>query len=149
MIHPSDIQPDVELRNYLQNRITVGLAGGGTKKVTVYGDWEKPTNAVPDDFVVIFMNGSIGGYGMEVPIAKGYLMISLYCKLKDDGSVKKQRVNKILRQFDNLVQRLTTTNYFYEYDAQRFITPTSPNITSGYSVTTLNLKWHTTDNINT
>ena len=62
MFKPSSIQPDVELRDYLKNRITVGLAGGGSKKVTVYGDWEKPTNEVPDDFIVIYMNGSVGGF---------------------------------------------------------------------------------------
>lgn len=148
MSFPSHIQPDVELRNYLQNRITVGLAGGGTKKVTVYGDWEKPTNDVPDDFLVIFLNGDIGGFGMDIPLARGYLMVSLYSKLNDDGSVKKNRVSKVLAQFSSLMDKLVTDHYYYEYDSQRFITPTTPNVTSGYSVTTLNLKWHTTGNIN-
>ena len=73
-------------------------------------------------------------------------MVSLYSKLNDDGSVKKNRVSKLLKQFDDLIERKITTNYFYQYAPQRFITPTTPNITSGYSVTTLNLQWHTTNN---
>lgn len=147
MIKPSTIKPDVELKNLLTNQITVGLPGGGTKKVAVYSDWERPTNGLPDDFIVIYINGDIGGYGMDIPFARGYLMVSLYCKLNDDGSVKKNRVQKILNQFEELLEQRLTTNFYYEYDAQRFVTPTTPNQSSGYSVTSLNLKWHTNDNI--
>lgn len=149
MFNPSSIHPDVELREYLQGMISVGVGGTETKPVTVYGDWEKPTNEVPDDFVIIMLNGDIGGVGMDTPFAKGYIMVSLYCKLNNDGSVKKNRVSKILEQFDLIVDKLLTENYYYEYDARRFITPTTPNITSGYSVTILNLRWTTTSNLYT
>jgi len=146
MIRPSLIEPDVELRDLLKGKITVGLAGGGTQKVTVYSDWERPTNEVPTDFLVIFINGEVDGVGMDTEFAKGYLMVSLYCKMNDDGSVKKNRISKILHQFETLVDKAVTENYFFEYDSDRFITPTTPNQTSGYSVTNLNLKWHTRNN---
>lgn len=146
MIRPSIIEPDVELRDLLKNKITVGLAGGGTQKVTVYSDWERPTNEVPTDFLVIFINGEVDGVGMDTEFAKGYLMVSLYCKMNDDGSVKKNRISKILHQFETLVDKAVTDNYFFEYDSDRFITPTTPNQTSGYSVTNLNLRWHTRNN---
>jgi hypothetical protein len=148
MFNPSSIQPDSELRDFLQGQIRVGLAGGGTRIVAVYGDWERPTNEVPDDFLVIMNNGDVGGVGMDTDYAEGYLMVSLYSKLNDDGSVKKNRVQKILRQFDYLIEKLITDNYYYRYDTSRFITPTTPNVTSGYSVTNLNLRWHTTNNFN-
>lgn len=148
MITPSSIHPDEELRDFLQNKIRVGLAGGGTKKVTVYGDWERPTNDVPSDFLVVMLNGDIGGVGMDTPYAEGYIMVSLYCKMNDDGSVKKQRVTKILAQFDQLVESLLTEHYFFRYASPQFITPTTPNVTSGYSVTTLNLRWTTNSNFN-
>lgn len=147
MIPISSIQPDVELRDFLQNKIRVGLSGGGSQMVTVYGDWERPTNEVPSDFLVVMLNGDIGGVGMDTRYAEGYIMVSLYSKMNDDGSVKKQRVSKILAQFDELIERLLTEHYFFKYAPQRFITPTTPNITSGYSVTTLNLVWHTRNNI--
>lgn len=165
MMRPSSIEPDVELRVSLQNRIRVGLAGGGSQIVTVYGDWERPTNMLPDDFIVIYQNGDVDGIGMENDFARGYIMVGLYCKLNDDGSVKKNRVKKLLRQLDEIFieriedpqthvvtehyKKLVTDNYVYEYDAQRFITPTTPNQTSGYSITNLNLRWHTTNNFNT
>ena len=145
MIHPSHIQPDVELRDYLTGQITVGE---DSSPVRVYSDWERPTNQLPTDFVVIYINGDIEGAGMDTNYAKGSLMVSLYCKLNDDGSVKKSRVRKILEKFDLLVEKAITENYHFEYDASRFITPTTPNQTSGYSVTSLNLRWTTTNNFN-
>lgn len=147
-LKPSSIHPDVELRDYLQGAIDVVVSGGATEKVTVYGDWEKPTNDIPDDFVIIMNNGSPAGVGMDTPYAEGYVMVSLYCKLNDDGTVKKNRVEKILAQFDEDLDELLTENYFFKYPREQFITPTTPNVTSGYSVTTLNLRWTTTSNFN-
>lgn len=143
MITPSSIHPDTELRDFLQEKISVVVQGGTTEYVAVYGDWEKPTNKVPDDFIIIMHNGDVGGVGMDTYFADGNLMVSMYNRLNDDGSVKKNRVEKILTQFDELIERLITDNYFYKYDHLRFITPTTPNVTSGYSITNLNLRWHT------
>lgn len=142
---PSSIEPDVELRDYLTGQITVG-DGASAQDVKVYADWERPTNELPTDFVVIYINGDVEGVAMDMPFAKGYLMVSLYCKLNDNGSVKKNRVQKILERFDALVEKAITAHYHFEYDASRFITPTTPNQTSGYSVTSLNLRWTTTSN---
>lgn len=148
MMRPSSIQPDVELRDFLDGRITVGNSDGSLSPVRVYGDWERPTNDVPNDFIVIFLNGNVIGVGMDTPFAKGYVMISIYSRLNNDGSVKKSRIKKILEQFEILIEKHLTQNYHFEYEASRFITPTTPNVTSGYSVTTLNLRWTTISNFN-
>ena len=148
MMRPSSIQPDVELRDFLDGRITVGNSDGSLSQVKVYGDWERPTNDVPNDFIVIFLNGNVIGVGMDTPFAKGYVMISIYSRLNNDGSVKKSRIKKILEQFEILIEKHLTQNYHFEYEASRFITPTTPNVTSGYSVTTLNLRWTTISNFN-
>lgn len=142
---PSSIHPDEELRDFLQGKVTVGV---DKKEVAVYGDWEKPTNGVPDDFIVVMLNGDISGVGMDTPYAEGYIMLSLYSRLNDDGSVKKNRRALLLDQFDHLVDNLNTEHYFYAYPKDQFMTPTTPNITSGYSVTTLNLKWNTNSSFN-
>lgn len=143
MIHPSSIQPDVELQSALVGQIKVG-----TQEVEVYSDWERPTNGLPTDFLTIYLNGDIGGVGMDTLFARGNIMVSLYCKLNDDGSVKKNRIKKILDQFETLLEKKITENYYFEYDSPQFITPTTPNQSSGYSITTLNLLWHTTNNFN-
>lgn len=148
MMHPSEIVPDVELCNFLKGKISSLPEDGSMKDVTVYSDWEQPTNMLPDDFIVIYINGDIDGIGLHNDFAKGYIIVGLYCKLNDDGSVKKNRIKKILEQFDILIEKCITENYFFEYDFPRFITPTTPNQTSGYSVTNLNLRWHTKNNFN-
>lgn len=148
MIRASKINPDVELRDFLQSRIVVGKAGGGTEPVAVYGDWERPTNNLPADFIVIFINGDVHGVGSKVNYADGDLMIILYCKMNDDGSVKKNRVTKILEQFETIVDKAKTQNFFFALEMDHFITPTTPSQSSGYSTTTLNLRWHTTNNFN-
>lgn len=161
MIKLSSIEPDVELKAFLTGKIHVG-EGASATEVKVYSDWERPTNELPSDFIVIYINGDIEGVGMDTPFARGYIMVSLYCKLNDDGSVKKNRVKKLLGQFDELfiddpdpgnkrLQRykpIITDTCHFEYDADRFITPTAPNQSSGYSVTTLNLRWTTISNFN-
>lgn len=148
MMNPSLIQPDAELRDYLAESIGISVQtpDGVKQPITIYRDWERPTNTLPTDFIVIYINGEVEGVGVDTEFAKGYLMVSLYSKMNDDGSVKINRIQNILSQFDDIFDHLVTEHYHYEYDVDRFITPTSPNQTSGYSVTTLNLKWHTTNN---
>lgn len=139
----SSIHPDRELRDFLADKIMAGKTA-----VTVYSDWERPTNKLPDDFIVVYMNGNISGPGTKTNYAEGALSISLYCKLNSDGSIKGNRIDKILSQFESLVDRKVTENYFFYYEADRYITPPTPNQTSGYSIVTLNLMWHTTKNFN-
>ena len=146
--HPTDIEPDVALQQFLDGLVDVGLAEGGTTKVKVYSDWERPTNELPTDFITVYINGDVNGLGLKADYGKGNIMLSLYCKMNDDGSVKKNRIKKILHQIDDKVEKKVIGDYFFEYDKPRFITPTTPNQSSGYSITTLNLKWHTTESFN-
>lgn len=146
--HPSDIEPDVALQGFLDGLVEVGLPDGSKAKVKVYSDWERPTNELPDDFITVYINGDIDGLGGKVSYGDGNIMVSLYCKMNDDGSVKRNRVKKILHQIDDKIEKKVIGDYFFEYDKPRFITPTTPNQSSGYSITTLNLKWHTTESFN-
>jgi len=144
MITPSSLHPDAELKELLEGNVLVG-----TDPIAVYSDWERPTNGLPSDFIVIFINGDIETVSKKPQYAQGYMILSLYCKMNDDGSIKANRVTKILTQFDALLDHVTTENYYFEYESPRFITPTTPNQSSGYSVTSLNLKWHTNNNFKT
>ncbi len=148
MIQPSSIQPSSELREFLSGKVVVGNPDGTTSAVEVYDDWERPTNALPADFLVIYINGEPEGVGMRADFARGNLIVSLYSKMNDDGSIKANRIKRILEQFDTLVEKKQTAHYYFEYEASRFITPTTPNQSSGYSVTSLNLRWHTTEDFN-
>lgn len=148
MIKVSEIHPDRELQEFLQGRITVGTPNGGMDEVTVYSDGDRPTNELPADFLQIWLNGDFESVGMDTPYAAGNIMVCIYCKLNDNGTVKKNRVDRILSQFDELVEKRATEHYFFQYETDRFITPTTPDQTSGYSITTLNIRWSTTSGIN-
>lgn len=142
MMHPSLIEPDAELCEYLQGKVFIGDPETGTP-VTVYRDWGRPTNGLPTDFIVVYVNGDIEGLGSDIDFARGNLMVALYSKMNDDGSVKINRIQRILKQIDTEIEGLSTEHYYFEYDMPQFITPTTPNQASGYSVTTLNLRWTT------
>ena len=146
MLKPSIIHPDVELRDLLQGNIVVGQAGGGTALVKVYCNAEAPTSSLPNDFICIQQNGSASTLGTNIQFASGYLMLILYSKMNDDGSAKMNRINNILTQFDELLEGANTANYFYRFDSDRIIMPTTTDQSSGYSTTILNLRW--TTNIN-
>lgn len=146
MLKPSSIRPDKELAASLQGQVSVGLPDGSSKTVPVYANWERPTNELPDDFMVVFSNGDPEGLGMNINYARGFMAVSLYTKLKEDGSIKAERISKIIAQFEKLLFKHLTENFFFDYEPQHFLTPTTPNYTTGYSVTTLNLKWTTNSN---
>ena len=149
MMSISHINPDVELCDFLKGKITLPIPGSAeTEDVAIYSDWEHSTNNLPDDFIICSLNGDISGVGMDTPFAQGYIMVTIYCKLNDNGSIKKNRINYIISQFDSLIEKKCTEIFFFEYDNDRFITPTTPNESNGYSITSLNLRWTTTSNFN-
>lgn len=144
---PTIVLPEKALAEYLQGKVKV-VTEDGEEVLTVYPDWERPTNGLPDDFITIAVDGNPSTVAHDVDYTEGYLALSLYCKLNDDGSVKIHRVNKIISQFDTLIDRATIDEYFFKFELDRYITPTTPSESSGYSITTLSLFWHTIDNFN-
>lgn len=146
MLKASEIHPDVELRDHLQGNVHVVMPGGAEELVTVYCEQDRPTTGMPDDFISIVLNGNASSLGANIDYATGYVMVVLYCRMNDDGSVKSNRINKILAQFDEMLDGASTENYFFRFEKERFIMPTSPDQSSGYSSTILNLRWTTNTN---
>lgn len=146
MIKASEIHPDVELRDYLQGHVVVTNPGNVTSNVVVYCEQDRPTTGMPDDFISIVLNGNASCLGADIDFASGYIMVVLYCRMNDNGSVKSNRINKILAQFDEMLDGACTENYFFRFEKERFIMPTSPDQSSGYSSTILNLRWTTNNN---
>lgn len=140
---PSTVRPDAALSEFLTGKVLVK-----DTEVSVYSDWQQPTTKVPDVFLTVYQNGSPETISHGVDYASGELCISLYCKLNSDGTVNITKVNRVLAQFDTLVDRKVVGGFYFEYDVQRFITPTTPNQATGYSITTLNMSWHTTNDFN-
>lgn len=143
MLKASNIEPDVELRNFLQDSISVVGPNQTTSYVTVYRDGERPTNGAPDDFIEVAINGGVDVLGSDIEYAEGSIMLILYNRLNDDGSIKHNRIKKILTQFDEVIDKLTTDHYFYKIDINNYIMPPTQDLQSGYSSMILNVLWHT------
>lgn len=141
MIDIADIRADIELRQLLAGSIVVDNGDGTTTTLPVYCDGERPNNAAPEDFVEISYNGSPYSVTEGLEVIRGDMAVALYCKLFSDDTVKLNRVRRILSQFANKVNRHTSEHYFYTLDLDMFITPTAADLTSGYSITILNVLW--------
>lgn len=148
MLEVSAICPNEKLQEYLQGRIVAKDANGKDVTVSVFCSNKVPTSMLPDDFISIEMNGSVYSLGKDIDFASGYLMITLYVRLNQNGTVKDKRISKLLAQIDSLVDKANTGGFFYRYDSSRILMPSYADQAIGYSTTILNLYWTTTSNFN-
>lgn len=140
---PSELKADIELQNLLKGKVFVVNEEGTELPVTVYTDGERSGLNVPDDFIDVMYSGIIRAIDVPMGFVKGYLVVTLYVKLNPDNTIKKNRVSKILEQFDSILAKCQTEHFCYEYANDDFITPTTAYTSIGYSTTILTLKWHT------
>lgn len=143
MIKASQIKPDAELRDFLQGQIIAVDGNAEQSEVKVYRDGERPTNGAPADFLEIIINGGVDVLGADIEYAEGFMMLALYTKLNDDGSVKHNRIDNILTQFDEIIDGAHTDHYFFKIVPDSYIMPPTQDLQSGYSATVLNVRWHT------
>lgn len=76
-------------------------------------------------------------------------MLIVSCKLlnstRDGQTVNTGRVRKLLAQVSPLVHRKVSQGFVFSFDPTNVITPTTTNLTTGYSTTILNVEWHVID----
>lgn len=135
---PSELNVDIEMKALLSGNVVAE-----TTPVPVYASGETPTTGVPDDFIEIYYNGYVNSVSENRVVAKGAMAVAMSNRLFEDGSVKTNRVKKLLQQFEDLVDGVSTEHYFFKLSPDGFITPTTANQTSGYSTTILNVEWRT------
>lgn len=142
-MEPSMIKADIELQSLLKGKVVSVDSEGKETSVKVYLTGERSGINVPDDFIDVEFSGDPWAIDRQMGLIRGYLVVTLYVKLNSDNTIKRNRVSKILSQFDTLVNKVSTENYYYEYLYTGFMTPTTASTSIGYSVTTLALQWHT------
>lgn len=139
-MNPSEIRPDKELRDLLNGKIQTN-----SSIVSVFGDGDRPVNPVPEDFIDITFNGDPQSMTRDMYFLRGNLAISLFTCLFPDGGIRDNRVRLLLEQIEANVNEKMSDNYFYRIDMAYPITPTTANEATGYSQTTLNVSWQTTN----
>lgn len=140
----SEITPDTVLAGMLDNAVIVTTSKTQNHSVRAYGDGETPNTISDDEFISIGWNGNVQSVTFPVNIYRGNLILSIYVKTQSDGRVKKHITAQIVERCVRLIDGKTKEGYCFTLNPSNVITPTTVNLTTGYSTKILNVEWHTT-----
>lgn len=145
----SEITPDTVLAGMLDNSVIVTTSKTQNHSVRAYGDGETPNTISDDEFISIGWNGNVQSVTFPVNIYKGNLTLSIYVKTQSDGRVKKHITAQIVEMCVRLIDGKAKDGYCFTLNPSNVITPTTVNLTTGYSTKILNVEWHTTSTTTT
>lgn len=140
----SELTPDVALASLFDGKIEVQTSDTDRHTVMCYADGKQPNKGLADEFISVLWNGSARARASHMGCMKGNLALTVYCKTQTDGTVKTRRVRQILEQCQILADGIEAEGFFFRVDPTQVITPTTPNLTTGYSTTVINVEWHET-----
>lgn len=142
-MRPSEIRPDLALKSLLEGQIVLRKSATESVVIDVYAQGERPNTGLASEFVEILFNGAVRSLTRPIGVLRGNVVVSVYVKSYEDGSVFQYRVDSIMKQIEEKVSSASSGDYFFEINPDNIITPTTTNIASGYSTTILNVEWHT------
>lgn len=142
-MRPSKIRPDIALKKLLEGNLILQRSETDFVDVKVYAQGERPNDGLDSEFVEILLNGSIRSVTKPIGLLRSSIALMVYVKTYDDGSVFQYRVDSLLKLIEEKVSKIVSGNYFFEINPDNIITPTTVNVTTGYSTTILNIQWHT------
>lgn len=138
----ADINPDQALAKLLDKKVKVQTSATQSHTIRCYGDGERPNKGLGDEFIEIGWNGSARSLTEEPALFRGNLLLTVWCKTFGDSRANKGRVREIVAQAAGAMNRaLTSGGYVFRFDPTAVITPTTTNLTTGYSTTILNVEW--------
>ena len=140
----SEITPDTVLAGMLDNAVIVTTSKTQNHSVRAYGDGETPNTISDVEFISIGWNGNVQSVTFPVNIYRGNLILSIYVKTQSDGRVKKHITAQIVERCVRLIDGKAKEGYCFTLNPSNVITPTTVNLTTGYSTKILNVEWHTT-----
>lgn len=141
----ADLTPDIVLAALLDNVVSVQTSETESHFIRAYADEEKPNVGLDDEFIEVDWNGSARSLTKPLGVFRGNLALSIYVKTQTDGRAKKKLVRQIISQCEELVNNKVSDGFYFEFDPMNVITPTTVNLTSGYSTTVLNVSWRVTN----
>lgn len=142
-MRPSEIRPDIALKDLLEGNIILQRSATEFADIKIYALGERPNDRLDTEFVEIMINGLVRSVTKPLGFLKGNLALAVYVKAYDDGSVFQYRVDQILKLIEEKVSNKVSKDYFFEINTDNIITPTTVNVSTGYSTTILNIEWHT------
>ena len=138
----SELNPDIALKSLLDGKVKVG---SDARVLEVYAQGMQPNSGVGTDFITILYNGTVSSWTKPIGQFDGNLALMITCKMNSNGTIKQPYMSKIVAQCVELVNRKRSQGFFFSLDKDNVITPPTPNYTTGYATTALNVAWHTTN----
>lgn len=138
----ADIAPDIVLAKLLDNKIKVQTSATQSHAIRAYDDESRPNKGVGDEWVDVEWNGVARSLTDDPALFRGNLLLTVWVKAQPDGRAKKKIVRQIVSQIAPLVHLAVAGGYVFRFDPSQVITPTTTNLTTGYSTTILNVEWH-------
>ena len=138
----ADIAPDIVLAKLLDNKIRVQTSATQSHAIRAYDDESRPNKGVGDEWVDVEWNGVARSLTDDPALFRGNLLLTVWVKAQPDGRAKKKIVRQIVSQIAPLVHLAVAGGYVFRFDPSQVITPTTTNLTTGYSTTILNVEWH-------
>lgn len=137
----ADIAPDIVLAKLLDNKIKVQTSATQSHTIRTYDDESRPNKGVGDEWVDVKWNGVARSLTDDPALFRGNLLLTVWVKAQPDGRAKKKIVRQIVSQITSLVHLAVAGGYVFRFDPSQVITPTTTNLTTGYSTTILNVEW--------
>lgn len=145
----SKLNPHGVFAGVLDGKVEVHTSATASHTIKAYKYGKQPNKGLADEFIVVQKNGSTSaktedGFGNHGEL-NGYLAVIVNCKLQTDNTAKENRIQEILAQIEEAAKRKTYGVYYYWLDPDNLLQDTTPNTTSGYSTTAINVRWRTND----
>lgn len=137
----SELNPDIVLASLLSGEVRVQTSTSADRKVKAYAQAEQPQNITADEFILILHNGIISSKTQPIGLLSGNLALTIYSKSNSNGTAKRNRINSMIDQCVEIVDKCSAEGFFFELSPTNIITPTTVNLTNGYATTVLNVKW--------
>ena len=134
--------PDKALKVILEGKVTVVAGHYEDRIISVYAHGEMPTDKLPDEFIRIERNGSIKTRTNPIGYLYGNLAVTLYVKAQNNGVVKNNRIDSILEQLQG-IDGAVSEGFHFRLSPDNIIAPTYIDPSSNYSLTVINVEWHT------
>ena len=134
--------PDKALKVILEGKVTVIAGHYEDRIISVYAHGEMPTDKLPDEFIRIERNGSIKTRTNPIGYLYGNLAVTVYVKAQGNGVVKNNRIDSILEQLQG-IDGAVSEGFHFRLSPDNIIAPTYIDPSSNYSLTVINVEWHT------
>ena len=140
----ANLNPDVVLAEALADNVVVNTSATKKRTIKAFPANKQPNKDLPKEYLSVYQNGIIQSKTKPIGLYYGNLALAIFVEMQSDGTAKTQRIQQIMEQCEAMVNSRSYGGFHYELDTENLITPTTPNISTGYSTTILNVEWHTT-----